>query len=113
MRTGTATAAFYRAGLNLISTANSALQFRSFTKSPGHDGQGHMGKEPLAVFEIRTPAAQIFASVPLDQNANLFGAVRRSLAVGQPALHVLHRLARVEPLDFKSDGGEQSHHLGR
>src|SRR2546422_855538 len=117
MRTGTATAAFYRAGLNLINTTNSSLQFYSFTqspaKSPGHDGQGHMTKEPLAVLEIRTRATQIFTSVALDQKAHLFSAIRRSVAVGQPALHILHRLARIEPLDFKSRGGEQSHHLGR
>src|SRR2546430_7577246 len=117
MRTGTATAAFYRGGWNLINTPNSASSsahsLKSRAKSPGHDGQSQMAKEPLAVLKIRTSAAQILASIALDQNADLFGADRRSLAVGQPALHILHRLARVESLNFKSGDGEQSHHLRR
>jgi hypothetical protein len=81
-------------------------------KSPGHYCQGRVVEEPLAVLEIRTRAAQVFASVAFDQGADLGGAVGRGFAVRQPALQILHQFARVEPLDFESGGGEQSEQLG-
>ena len=62
-----------------------------------HYSQRRLAEEPFAVILVRVCAAQVFARIALDQDADFCGALGCGSGRDEPAFQVLHQFARVEP----------------